>query len=82
MDSLLERAEVLAPVGGVDHDLAVEHVAPGREPQLGEVAHERPATAGLDHHLIAVGEHDRPEAVVLGLIRPLLASGQPRSRAS
>ncbi len=60
----------------VDHDLAVQHVAPGREGQLREVAAERLAAPGLDHDLLSVHEHDRPEAVELWLVRPLLARGQ------
>ena len=81
VDPLLERVEVLAAVGAVDHDLAVEHVAARWEAQLGEVARERLAAARLDHALVAVDEHDRAEAVVLRLVRPLLAVRQ-RRRAS
>ena len=50
MDPLLERAERLAVAVGVDHDLAVEHVAPGREAQLGEVAGQVLRAARLQAH--------------------------------
>ena len=76
MDALLQRVEVLAAGGVLDHDLAVEHVAAGRELELREITLERLAAAGLDLQLLAVDEHDRAEAVVLGLICPLLASRQ------
>ena len=41
MDALLQRAERDAPIGVAHDDLAVEHVAPGGESELGEVAVER-----------------------------------------
>jgi len=41
MDALLQGAEVLLAVSGIDDDLAVDHVAPGGKAQLGEVAPER-----------------------------------------
>ncbi len=76
VDPLLQRAEVLLSVGGVDHDLPVDDVPARREGELGEVAPERLGAARLDQHLVSVDEHDRPEAVELGLIRPVLAQRQ------
>src|SRR5205085_10835186 len=81
VDPLLESVEVLAPVLGVDHDLAVEHVPSRWEAQLREVAVQRLAAAGLERQLVAIDESDAPEAVVLGLIRPLLPVGQLRTGA-
>ena len=81
VDPLLERAEVLAALGVVDHDLAVDHVPAGREGQLGEVAPERLAAPRLDHRRLFVDEHDRPEPVVLRLVGPLLADRQPGAGA-
>src|SRR5579875_1606142 len=72
---LLQGSEVLAAVPGVDHYLAVEHVAARREAQLREVALKRPAAARLERHLRAVDERDRAKAVELGLIGPALAYG-------
>ena len=82
VDPLLQRPEVLVPVGRVDHDLAVEHVAARWEAQLREVPRERLPRARLDRDLVTVHEHDRPEAVVLGLVRPLLARRQSGPGAS
>ena len=76
MDPLLEGAEVLLAVVAVDHDLAVDHVAPGRERDLGEVAPERLGAARLEHQLVAVDEGDRAEAVEFRLVAPLLAERQ------
>ena len=75
VDALAERVE-----GGGD-DLAVEHVAPGREDQLGEVAAQRLAVARLQVGLVAVDEGDCAKAVVLGLVGPAVAFGQGGSRA-
>ena len=44
--------------------------------ELGEVAVERLEVAALDVDLVAVAEHDRPEAVPLGLEQPAVALGQ------
>ena len=82
VDPLLESIEVLRPILGVDHDLAIEHVMSPWEAQLGEVAAQRLAAAGLERQLVAVDESDTPEPVVLGLIRPLLAGGQLGAGAS
>ena len=79
MNPLLEGAEILSAVGVLDHDLAVEHVAPGRERDLGEVAGQVTAVARLQLHLVAVDERDRAKAVVLGLIDPLLAHRKLRA---
>src|SRR2546430_5613710 len=72
MDPLLERAEVLASIVGVDHDLAVEHETALWERDLREIARQRLSAARLDHALASVDERDRAEAVVLRLICPLL----------
>ena len=84
MDALLQRAEVLhAPSVAVDHDLAVEHVAAGRERELREVARRAACRRATGHELVAVDERDRAEAVVLRLVGPLLADGSSaRERAS
>src|SRR5580704_4581927 len=76
MDAVLQGIEVLPALGIVDHDLAVDDVAARWESELGEVASKRLAAPRLDHLRLAVDEHDRPEAVVLGLIGPLLADRQ------
>ena len=76
VDALLQRAEVLAAVARVDHDLAVEHVAARRQRELGEVAIERLAVARLQEHLVAVDERDHPEAVPLRLVHPLALGRQ------
>ena len=69
------------PAVAGDHDLAVEHVAPGRERELGEVALQRLAGARLDRHGVPVDEDDRAEPVELALVRPALARGQLARRA-
>ncbi len=81
MDPVLQRTEVLQALVVVDHYLAVEHVAAAGEAQLREVARKRLSAARLDHALLSVDEHDRPEAVVLRLVDPLIALGQLRLRA-
>ena len=84
MDSLGERVEVLGLAGariGVDHDLAVEHVAAGGEVQLREIALEWLGPARLQQQLFAIDERERAEAVVLGLVGPLLADRQLRFAA-
>ena len=58
------------------HDLAVEHVAPLGERQLGEVAGQRLAVARLQVDLVAVDERERAEAVPLRLVDPAVALGQ------
>jgi hypothetical protein len=75
VDALAERVE-----GGGD-DLAVEHVAAGRELQLGEVAAQRLAVARLQVGLVAVDERDGAKAVVLGLVGPAVTLRQAGSRA-
>jgi hypothetical protein len=70
MHALAQEVEVLTAVGGEDDDLAVQHVAPRGEGQVGEVPGQRLAVARLDVHRLAVHEDDRAEAVPLGLIRP------------
>ena len=76
MDALSEGVEILAPVGAANDDLAVEHVAPGGEAQLGKVATERFAVARLQEDLLAVDEGQAAEAVELDLVDVLLAGGQ------
>ena len=77
MDALLKRGEVLAALGAtVDHDLPVDHVPAGRESELGKVASERLSAPRLHNDVGGIDEHDRAEAVVLGLVGPLLPDGQ------
>jgi hypothetical protein len=76
VDALAERVEVLAALGVEEDDLAVEHVAPGGELQLGEVAAQRLAVARLEVDVLTVDEGDRPEAVPLGLVDPAVALGE------
>ena len=81
VDALLQRPEVQAAVAG-DHDLAVDHgarreVAPDGLHHLGEVAGHRPLLAAADLDLVAVAEHDRAEAVPLGLVE---LAGRDRGR--
>ena len=71
MDPLLQRTEGLARTVAVDHDLAVEHVAPGRERELREVAGEVLCAARLERQLLALDERDRAKSVVLLLVTPL-----------
>src|ERR1700684_1682403 len=82
MDALAERVEVLAAVRVADHDLAVEHVAPGREHELREVAPERLAASRLQEQLLAVHEGKAAKAVELDLVAVLLPLGKrpPRKR--
>src|SRR5919197_49557 len=72
VDALAERVE------GRGDDLAVEDVAAGgkRGGDVGEVAGQRLAVAGLQLDVVAVDEDDRPEAVPLWLIGPPVALGQ------
>ena len=80
MDPLAEQVELLAAAGRVDHDLPVEHVAPGREAQLREVAGQRLAVARLEDDVVAVDERHRPEAVVFRLVRVPVALRQAGRR--
>ena len=73
VEALLERPEVEPPVGAGDHDLAVDDGARRqalacRRDHLGEVARHRAGVATADLDLVAVAEHDRAEAVPLGLV--------------
>ena len=68
MDALAERVEVLVAVLPANDDLAVEHVAPWREHQLGEVAPEWLGGARLQEHLLTVDEGQAAEAVELDLV--------------
>jgi hypothetical protein len=86
VDALLEGVEVQA-VGPGHHDLAVDHApigegSPQRAEELREVAGEGPVVAGPQLELVAVAEHDAPEAVPLGLEPDgtRLGRGQLRSR--
>ena len=72
--------EDLAAILVEDDQLAVDHVAALRQHQLGEVAQQRPGPARLQVDLVAVDERERAEAVVLRLVRPLLALGQDLAR--
>ena len=78
MDALGQRLPV-QPDAAVDlardDDLAVEHAArrqlvAQRDEQLGEVPAEVLAAAGQQHDLVAVAEHQRPEAVPFRLVGP------------
>ena len=78
MDALAERLPIQPDAAtdlARDDHLAVEHAPRGglvaqRVHQLGEVPAEFLAIARLQHHLVAVAEHQRPEAVPLRLIGP------------
>jgi hypothetical protein len=76
MEAILEQVEHLAAVLTDDHQLAVEDVAPLREGDLREVATQRLAAARLEVDLLSVDIGERSEAVVLGLIGPILALGE------
>ncbi len=72
VDAEQQRVEV-EPAVGDDDDLAVEHAARGqrraqRGLELGEVATERLLVAALDVDVVAGLEHERAEAVPLGLV--------------
>ena len=75
VEAVLERVELLAAVGVEDHQLAIEHVAAGRELELGEVATQRLARSRLKEEVVAVDERQHPKAVELRLVHPLLALG-------
>ena len=80
VDALREQVELLDAVHHHDH-LAVEHQPLVRQLEhllhdVREVAVHRPAVAALELDVVAVAEHDRPEAVELGLVAPALALGQ------
>src|SRR4051794_21522543 len=81
MDALTQGVEVLAAFTVEQDDLAVEHVAPGRERQLGEVASHRLARPRLEEYVRTVDEDDRAEPVPLGLVDPLVARRQLLRRA-
>src|SRR5581483_10002273 len=64
-----------------DHDLAVDHAAPGeilreRGNELREVAVERLLVAALDEDVLAVAKDERAESVPLRLEDPALARRQ------
>ena len=82
MDAALQGVEFDVALGVADDQLAVEHVTPQREAQLGEVAGEVFPSARLDVGLAAVDEDDRAEAVELLLVGPLLAFGGSALRVS
>ena len=74
MNSLLERVEVEA-VAPDDDDLPVDDAALGQVGRHGgndlwEVSSHRPLVAAAELDLVAVAEHDRAEAVPLGLDEP------------
>ena len=84
VDARLRRVDALAEgVEGGRDDLAVEHVAAGRQRRrhLGEVAGQPLAVARLQLDLVAVHEGDGAEAVELGLVGPAVARGQRVTRA-
>src|SRR5918994_1678067 len=77
MEAKLQRVEV-EPVAGHNHQLAVDHAAPGqfgsqRRDHLGEVAVQRPVGAAPQLDLVAVAKHDAPESVPLRLVEQALA---------
>ncbi len=81
VDALAERVERQGAVDGHD-DLPVDHATvrqghPQRLEELGEVAGQRLAAAGLEHHLVPVAEDDAAVAVPLRLEQPAGARGQP-----
>ena len=79
MDAQQERLEVERPVARDDHlaveDAAVGQGGPERVGQLREVAVERLQVARLRVDLVAVAEHERPEAVPFGLEQPAVVTG-------
>src|SRR6202789_510649 len=76
MDPFLQRVEFEVAIGVADDQLAIQDPAPRREAQLREVAGQFLAAAGLDIGVLAVDEDDRPKAVELRLVGPLLAQRQ------
>src|ERR1700733_14367085 len=80
MDALAERVEVLATGVVAYDDLAVEHVTPGGQHELGEVAPERLAVARLQEAVFAVDEGEAAKAVELDLVDVLLADRQLLAR--
>ena len=80
MDALAQQLELLVAALAGDDELAVEHVAAGDEPDLGEVARHRLAVARLQVGLAAVDEGDRAEAVPLGLVGPAGVLREARAR--
>jgi hypothetical protein len=80
VDAQQQRLEVERAVAGDDHlavdDAALRQRGLERLGQLGKVAIERLEVARLREHLVAVAEHDRPEAVPLGLEQPAVGVGQ------
>jgi hypothetical protein len=79
VDAQEQRLELEALGTGDDH-LAIDHALvgqplPQRLSELREVAVERLEVAALDVDLVAVPEHDGPEAVPLGLEQPATVVG-------
>ena len=88
MDPLQQRVEVQAAAVAVGHhDLTVDDAPVGQSleewlEELGEVAVERPLVAAGELDLVAVAEHDAPEAVPLRLVQPPVAGRDLAVRAS
>src|SRR3954451_23210690 len=80
MDALAEEVELLVALA-VDDDLPVEHVAPGGEAQLGEVAGQVAPVARLEGDAVTVDEGDAAKAVPLRLEGPVVGAGQCAARA-
>ncbi len=68
------------PSCAANDDLAVEHVAPWREHQLGEVAPEWLGGARLQEYLLTVDEGQAAEAVELDLVDVVIADRQLLAR--
>jgi hypothetical protein len=80
VDALAQQVELLDAVH-LHHDLPVQHHALLRHRRhllghVGEVAVHGLAAAALQVDLVAILEHQRPEAVPLGLVAPALALGE------
>ncbi len=76
MEAVLQQIEFLPAVLAENHQFAVEDIAALRELHLREVAPQGLAAPRLQVDVVAVHEGERPEAVVLGLIDPVLALRQ------
>jgi hypothetical protein len=80
MQPVLEGVELLVAVAAEDDQLPVEDVAALGEVDLGEVPAERLGAARLEIDLVAVDEGEGTEAVVLGLVDPVLTLRKLLSR--
>jgi hypothetical protein len=72
VEAVLQQVEDLAALLVEDHELAVEDIATLRELDLREVAAQRLAAARLEVDVLPIHVRERPEAVVLRLVHPVL----------